>query len=315
MTSRILNPLLPAKCPLRAPVPEPNPCVRRTSPTTAGLTSLIPFLFFFLLGHARALDPNGEELELTQLILQHSGQSRAALVHDPILHMVARHRAQNLGKRNCSSHVDPDGYGPNETLLAAGYGLPSWWLPQMTLDSNTVESLGLGYGGRPEAIFDSWMKSASHRRHVLGESLFFLDQTHFGVGYAHIPGSDHEHYFVFISAPPNEAPLQGLEPYNEWLFTHHNVAEIRETSDEDNPDGDGMGRWMEFVINGDPRRQDPPPPPPVRRDAYRFEWRVPIREDLGSFRVYAEISHNLIEWKRESPQLGDQGFVIERQHG
>lgn len=108
--------------------------------------------------------------------------------------------------------MDPDGYGPNKAVTLAGYELPEWWGDD--LDANFIESLA---AGSPDAAsaFNAWISSEGHRIHVLGEVDFFREQTRYGIGYAHVPGSPYTRYYVFVSAPPIPGGDRPLEPYAE----------------------------------------------------------------------------------------------------
>jgi hypothetical protein len=277
---------------------------------------LLGFGWLLLLPFAceiHAMEPNQEEREMERLITEFPDQQREAMEYDPILHFVARQRALDLGRRNYVGHIDPDGYGPNQAVLAAGYGLPEWWGPQTTIASNNVESLGFGYGGNVKSIFNAWLDSPSHRKHMLAESNFFKNQTRFGVGYARVPNSLHTDYFVLITAPPNASPYHQLEPYSEWLFEHYSVAEIQRATDFTDEDGDGLGRMAEFALQGDPRTKDPSPLSSLRlQGSGPWEWPVPVRERLGSIEVQGESSKALKQWQPQFMRREKDHFVLER---
>lgn len=263
---------------------------------------------------ASGLEPNAVEETLANLIVDSSAQKRAKMIHDPILLLAARAKAEDLGTRDYAAHVDPDGYGPNAALKAAGYGLPAWWDDQMTIASNTVESLG--YGGTAATVFDEWLLSPGHRQHILGEVPFFAEQTHFAIGYAHVPGSQYEDYFVFMSAPPNESAHKELEPYSEWLFERYSVKEILTDGDEADADRDGLSRLLEFVLDKDPNRTDYVPyprPAPASRGSKpeKLEWPLSLREPLGSVDVFLEIYHNRDGWQRHDVRREGDGIILD----
>ncbi len=117
---------------------------------------------------------------------------------DPILTAVARARAQDMATRRYFSHTNPDGFGPNALVRAAGYELPSSWAGR---SGNFIESIGAGYA-TAEAAWDGWMHSPSHRTHLLASTSFYRDQTNFGIGSYADPSSPFRRYWVIITAPP-----------------------------------------------------------------------------------------------------------------
>jgi len=159
------------------------------------------------LAMGQALLPNAAEEYIAQRAMNHPDQGRTSMVYDPYLHLVARAKALDLGRRGYFAHVDPDGYGPNEVIRMTGYQLPSHY--SSGLSGNNVESLSAGRAAAEDA-FVSWMNSPGHRRHVLGEIDFYRGQTHYGVGYAEVAGSPYRHYYVFITAPPSRVALGPL---------------------------------------------------------------------------------------------------------
>ena len=219
-----------------------------------------------------------------------TSQRRSEMVYDPILNLVARAKALDLGKRRYFSHVDPNGYGPNKAASLAGYALPAWWGDAN--DLNYIESIGGGYADVPSA-FDGWMNSSVHRRHILGETDFFAQQTRYGVGYAEVPGSPYQKYYVFISAPPNLAGESFLEPYSEWLFSHYKPGEMDRDNDTSDTNNDGIARIIEFALGFNPQDVNRLPSSIFNSNGTRLEWHLPIRNDLGSVHVEVEHSMNL----------------------
>ncbi|MCB9421504.1 MAG: hypothetical protein H6667_16995 [Ardenticatenaceae bacterium] len=144
-------------------------------------------------------DLNPQELEIANFAIQHPDQGRPFMNCDPILAQVARERALDMGTRNYFSHTNPDGYGPNYLVRQAGYVLPTWY--GAANDANNIESIAAGYT-TASAAWTGWLNSAGHRAHVLAEDPFWAAQTNYGIGYAYVPGSTYQHYWVFISAPP-----------------------------------------------------------------------------------------------------------------
>lgn len=237
-------------------------------------------------GQAAAITPNTEELAMAQLILNHPGQERPEMVYDPILHMVARAKAHDLAERAFFSHVDPDGYGPNKAVTLAGYELPEWWGDD--LDANFIESLVAGFLDTAGA-FNSLINSAGHRDHILGEEPFFAEQTHYGIGYAHVPGSPHTRYFAIVTAPPIPGGNPPLEPYAEWLFSHFKPKQIDLEDDASDTNNNSIPRIIEFALGFDPGAPNSLPSPAFNHAEQRLEWTLPVLPDLGS--VQFEVQH------------------------
>lgn len=246
------------------------------------------------------------EDQLAREIAYHSAQQRAEMVRDPILDMVARHKARSMATRDFTAHIGPDGFGPNRAIRLAGYGLPDWWPDNK--DDNHTESLGFGYS--VATVVREWYGSAAHKRHVFGEGDFFGSHTHYGVGYAYVPDSKYQHYYVFLSAPPNEAATKELEPYRTWLFDHHTLKQIAAIDDADDLDGDGLNWHAEFALGHDPYVADPIPSPTFDLIARSLTWPLSPREDLGSIRVIIEHSRDLELWKPTSPYDKTKGLTV-----
>ncbi len=142
---------------------------------------------------------NSEETAVANFAMNHPDQGRATMQCDSTLAQVARTKAEDMATRGYFGHVDPDGIGPNYKARAAGYPLPTWY--STSIDGNNIESIAAGYT-TPEAAWNAWLNSAGHRVHVLAESSFWAEQTNYGIGYYYDPHSPYQHYWVFISAPP-----------------------------------------------------------------------------------------------------------------
>ncbi len=145
---------------------------------------------------------NSQEQAIADLMAGASGQRRAFLKVDPVLSQVARARATDMARRDYFGHVNPDGYGPNYLVRKAGYQLPP--LYSTSADANNVESIAAGRDSA-SATWSDWMGSSGHKRHLLGESSFYAEQTSVGVGYAYAADSQYRGYWVVISAPPSDA--------------------------------------------------------------------------------------------------------------
>ncbi len=142
---------------------------------------------------------NAQEEAMASLFQQHPAQEHTAFRCEPILSAVARARAEDMGRRHYFDHISPEGQGANDLVSEAGYRLPDYYGRELA--SNNIESIGAG-AQEAEAMWEAWMQSDKHRAHLLGENDFFREQTDYGIGFARVPGSDYEFYWVFLSAKP-----------------------------------------------------------------------------------------------------------------
>jgi len=140
-----------------------------------------------------------QEARLLALVAAEPRQGRTLLRCNPILTRVARARALDLGQRQYFSHVNPDGFGPNYLVRAAGYPLPATYGTAPT--SNNIESIGAGVG-EADLMWNAWLGSTKHSIHLLGLENFYAEQIDYGIGFAHVPDSPYQFYWVFISAKP-----------------------------------------------------------------------------------------------------------------
>jgi uncharacterized protein YkwD len=148
---------------------------------------------------AAACDLNEQEKRMEALLLQTPNQGRSSLVCDPILSAVARARAEDMGRRAYFSHVNPDGQGPNYLARQAGYVLPADYSTEV--NGNNIESIGAGPADG-DGMWNGWMQSSKHTTHILGQNDFFAAQSDYGIGFAQVPGSPYQYYWVFISSKP-----------------------------------------------------------------------------------------------------------------
>lgn len=151
-----------------------------------------------------AADVNSQELALFNLMKNHPGQRRAVVELDPILCKVARAKAADMAARGYFSHTDPSGRGANTLVRQAGYVLPAGY--DTSLGGNNIESLSAGRETAGQ-VWNDFLGSDPHRRHLLGEASFFAGQTSVGVGYVNVPGSEWQWYWVVLSAPPSGPQL------------------------------------------------------------------------------------------------------------
>lgn len=174
------KPILPKAQPTKPTLPKIQPTKPKviSTPTTAK--------------HA----VNSQEKALAKLIQSYSKQQRSKLVYNPILATVARQRAKDMATRKYFSHTTPDGIGPNYFVEKAGYKLPNFYNKKK--NGNNIESIAAG-NDTAQKTFDQWLKSPGHRRHMLGETGFYREQTDFGIGYYASPSSPYRHYWVLLS--------------------------------------------------------------------------------------------------------------------
>ena len=196
----------------QAPEIDPNWLINRDQETRGSQAAASEFIAYLPL----AVDPttpapafncgiSSQENKLAKLAKSHPGQERPEMNCHPILSEVAHQRAMDMAQNGYFSHVNQEGHGPNFLVEEAGYDLPEWWSDSPTL--NYIESIAGGYATADEA-WNAWIKSNSHRTHVLGKNDFWAEQTNYGMGYIYIEGSPFGHYWVFISAPPEGSQQQ-----------------------------------------------------------------------------------------------------------
>ena len=220
---------------------------------------------------------------MADLVINHEAQERSELGYQELLNFVAREKAKDMAERAFFSHIDPDGYGPNFAVHQAGYALDFGSSPR----ANTIESIGARHQNRlkaeraAEIVFESWLESPGHRRHVLGEVDQFRNQTAYGVGYAFAsegPFGWSSHYFVFISANPDDDAR--VTPFVEWKFETMRLSEMDHPLED--PDGDGRDFLWEYVLASDPLTPDEGPLFSFAFDAVRRQGvvSVPSREGI-----------------------------------
>jgi uncharacterized protein YkwD len=149
-----------------------------------------------------AVEMSADEKEIAARLTGDRGQrrDRSRMHADPILTAVARARAEDMARRRYVAHVNPDGFGPNALVRAAGYSLPSFWGDGRS--KNFIESIGAG-SATAEQAWEGWMRSSAHRTHLLASTSFYRDQTNFGIGSYFDPSSPYRRYWVIITAPPS----------------------------------------------------------------------------------------------------------------
>jgi uncharacterized protein YkwD len=148
-----------------------------------------------------AIAPKEFEEQLATMMKQASGQRRASLTYNETLARVARERAQDMARRGYFSHVNPDGLGANYLVRQAGYVLPDSYGKKKS--SNNIESIASG-NKTPADAWAAWMGSSAHKKHLLGLTTDYAEQTDYGIGYVYVPESQWKHYWVVITAKRGE---------------------------------------------------------------------------------------------------------------
>lgn len=145
---------------------------------------------------------------------------------------VAREHAQNMAQRHYANngldHLFLDGFGPDYHVSHSGYPLS---YPGDSATTNYIESIAAG-NPSAEGTWIDWMNSPPHKHHLLAlQPDGFRAQVDYGVGYANVPGSQYQHYWVVITANQYdalykpalqkelyvEAPLQNAQTINPSL--------------------------------------------------------------------------------------------------
>lgn len=144
---------------------------------------------------------NDSEQTIAAMLEKSPTQNRPQLSCHPILHQVARERAMDMAQRGYFYHVNPDGIGPNYSVQEAGYQLPEWWGNEPT--ANYIESIAAGYPNSL-AAWVAWMRSPSHRTHLLASDPFYSEQVNYGVGVVDAPDSEYGFYYVVLTAPAED---------------------------------------------------------------------------------------------------------------
>lgn len=145
--------------------------------------------------------PNEFEEQLAAIMKQAPGQRRVSLKYNETLARVARERAQDMARRGYFSHTNPDGAGANYLVRQAGYSLPDSYGKKKS--SNNIESIASG-NKTPADAWAAWMASSAHKKHLLGLSKDYAEQTDYGIGYVYVPDSQWKHYWVVITAKHGE---------------------------------------------------------------------------------------------------------------
>lgn len=114
--------------------------------------------------HARDEPRDGlGEAERATLCLLNAERRRHGLGKlrpDRALRRAALRHSEDMIERDFFEHENPDGLGPHERILRAGY-------EPDPAGFSTGENLATGDPGTPAAMVDGWMHSPGHRRNIL----------------------------------------------------------------------------------------------------------------------------------------------------
>jgi len=133
---------------------------------------------------------------------QVKGIRNTALIWNDTLAKVAEQKALDMARRNYFGHVDPDGYGMNYFINAAGYRLiPPLWtssreknnfesIAKAVLTGPDTTKLVTGIGIIRQLVIDKGTPSLGHRKHLLGLEPWGASLTDIGIGIVRVRSED-----------------------------------------------------------------------------------------------------------------------------
>jgi uncharacterized protein YkwD len=101
---------------------------------------------------------------------QRAAHGLPALGYEPRLQAAAQRHAADMVERRFFAHETPEGLGPEDRALNAGY-------PTRQYSSGENLAWGTGSEASPVEVVDGWMHSRGHRENILRDAF-----THMGVG-------------------------------------------------------------------------------------------------------------------------------------
>jgi uncharacterized protein YkwD len=114
--------------------------------------------------HARVEPRDGlrdaERATLCLLNAERRARGLRPLRPDRALRRAALRHSEDMVQRDFFEHENPDGLGPHDRIVRAGYTLRSGGF-------STGENLATGDPGTPAAMVDGWMHSPGHRKNIL----------------------------------------------------------------------------------------------------------------------------------------------------
>lgn len=131
-------------------------------------------------------------------------EKRAKLVWSEELAKAAYEKAKGMAERNYFAHIDPDGYGMNHKIDAAGFTLADYLLQSKA--ANNFESIAAGTNRNTgkvmiqQLIIDKGVSSLGHRKHLLGMTDFWADAEYCGIGFYKMPSSTYMYYMCVLIA-------------------------------------------------------------------------------------------------------------------
>lgn len=102
------------------------------------------------------------------------------LANHAALRTAARGHSKDMATRNYFDHNNPEGKGPKERIMAAGWLNPGY----------SGENIAAG-NGTSSATVNQWMKSPGHCENIMDKDFKYL-----GVGYFANPGAKYQHYWT-----------------------------------------------------------------------------------------------------------------------
>ena len=102
------------------------------------------------------------------------------LTNHAALRTAARGHSKDMATRNYFDHNNPEGKGPKERIMAAGWLNPGY----------SGENIAAG-NGTSSATVNQWMKSPGHCENIMDKDFKYL-----GVGYFANPGAKYQHYWT-----------------------------------------------------------------------------------------------------------------------
>lgn len=102
------------------------------------------------------------------------------LANHTALRTAARGHSKDMASRNYFDHNNPEGKGPKERIMAAGWLNPGY----------SGENIAAG-NGTASATVQQWMKSPGHCENIMDKDFKYL-----GVGYAANPAAKYQHYWT-----------------------------------------------------------------------------------------------------------------------
>lgn len=131
-------------------------------------------------------------------------EKRDKLIWSEELAKAAYEKAKDMAERDYFAHIDPDGYGMNYKIDAAGFTLANYLLKSKT--ANNFESIAAGTNRNTgkimiqQLIIDKGVSSLGHRKHLLGMTDFWADAEYCGIGFYKKPDSIYTYYMCVLIA-------------------------------------------------------------------------------------------------------------------